>query len=87
MADAPKPAAPAKPAPPGAKPAGKPGGKGGKGKAPPKGAGGKRALYQLEGESVKRLRRACPKCGPGVFLGEHANRFSCGNCGYTEFKK
>jgi ubiquitin-small subunit ribosomal protein S27Ae len=87
MADAPKPGAPAKPA--GGKPAGgKPGGgKGGKGKAPVKAAGGRRALYQLEGGSVKRLRRACPKCGPGIFLAEHANRFACGNCHYTEFKK
>lgn len=87
MADAPaKPAAPA-PAKPAAKPAGKPAGKGGKGKGPAKGEGGKRALYQVEGQGIKRLRRACPKCGPGVFLGEHANRFSCGTCGYTEFKK
>lgn len=65
----------------------KPGGKGGKGKAPVAAATGKRALYQIEGGAVKRLRRACPKCGPGVFLAEHANRFACGNCGYTEFKK
>ncbi|MDD1745947.1 MAG: 30S ribosomal protein S27ae, partial [Candidatus Methanoperedens sp.] len=28
-----------------------------------------------------------PRCGPGVFLGEHKNRLSCGKCGYTEFKK
>ncbi|MCD6403782.1 MAG: 30S ribosomal protein S27ae, partial [Nanoarchaeota archaeon] len=26
-------------------------------------------------------------CGPGVFLAEHKDRFSCGKCGYTEFKK
>jgi small subunit ribosomal protein S27Ae len=94
LADA-KPAAPAaKPASPAAKPAppkpgggGKGGGKGGKGKGPAKPGGGKRLLYQIEGQSVKRLRRACPKCGPGMFLADHANRFSCGNCGYTEFKK
>lgn len=90
MADAPKPAAPGgKPAPAGGKPAAKPGGgkPGGKGKAPAKASGGRRSLYVLEGSSVKRLRRACPKCGPGVFLAEHKNRFSCGNCAYTEFKK
>lgn len=92
MADAPKPGAPAggKPAG-GAKPAGgKPGGGkpgGGKGKGPVKAAGGKRGLYLIEGGSVKRLRRSCPKCGPGIFLAEHKNRFSCGHCAYTEFKK
>ena len=32
------------------------------------------------------MRRHCPKCGSCVFLAEHKNRFSCGNCGYTEFK-
>lgn len=69
------------------KPKGGAGGKGGKGKGPVKAAGGKRGLYVLEGQSVKRLRRACPKCGPGVFLAEHKNRFSCGSCAYTEFKK
>ncbi|PKL59113.1 MAG: 30S ribosomal protein S27ae, partial [Methanomicrobiales archaeon HGW-Methanomicrobiales-4] len=28
-----------------------------------------------------------PRCGPGVFMGEHNDRASCGKCGYTEFKK
>jgi ubiquitin-small subunit ribosomal protein S27Ae len=92
-----KPAAPqgGKPAPAGGKPApsgGKPGGKPAGGKPAGKGKAkssdvGRRALYVLEGTTLKRLRRACPKCGPGVFLAEHKNRFACGNCKYTEFKK
>ncbi|HUC39049.1 MAG TPA: 30S ribosomal protein S27ae [Candidatus Acidoferrum sp.] len=28
--------------------------------------------------------RQCPKCGSR--LAEHADRMSCGKCGYTEFK-
>jgi ubiquitin-small subunit ribosomal protein S27Ae len=28
----------------------------------------------------------CPKCGAGVRLAEHANRRSCGRCGYFERK-
>ena len=28
----------------------------------------------------------CPKCGAGVRLAEHANRRSCGKCGYFEKK-
>jgi small subunit ribosomal protein S27Ae len=28
--------------------------------------------------------RICPKCGKR--MAEHQNRFSCGNCTYTEFK-
>jgi len=43
-------------------------------------------IFKVEGDKVTRMRRHCPKCGSGVFLGEHNNRFSCGSCGYTEFK-
>jgi len=31
-------------------------------------------------------KRNCPKCGPGVHLAEHPNRFGCGKCGYFEKK-
>lgn len=44
-------------------------------------------LYEVAGEAVKRNRQTCPRCGNGVFLGDHADRLSCGKCGYTEFKK
>lgn len=44
-------------------------------------------LYRVEGDSATRLRRECPRCGKGYFMGEHADRFTCGNCGYTTFKK
>jgi small subunit ribosomal protein S27Ae len=47
----------------------------------------KRNLYKVEGNKVIRSRKACPKCGGGVFLAEHKDRVSCGNCGYTEFKR
>ncbi len=43
-------------------------------------------LYQVKDGQVVRTHRACPKCGPGIFLAEHADRVSCGKCGHTEFK-
>ncbi|MDK2790431.1 MAG: ubiquitin-small subunit ribosomal protein S27Ae [Methanothermococcus sp.] len=43
--------------------------------------------YKVEGDKVERLKKTCPKCGPGVFMAEHLNRFACGKCGYTEWKK
>jgi len=43
--------------------------------------------YKIEGDKLVRLKKTCPKCGDGVFLAEHPDRFSCGKCGYTEFKK
>ena len=37
--------------------------------------------------SGKLIRsKTCPKCGDGIFMGEHKNRFYCGKCGYSEFK-
>lgn len=47
----------------------------------------KRAGYQIQGDKLVKIKRECPKCGAGVFMAEHANRFSCGKCGFTEFKK
>jgi len=46
----------------------------------------KRELFKIEGNNIRRERKYCPKCGPGVFLAEHNDRSSCGKCGYTEFK-
>ena len=46
----------------------------------------KREIFKIEGNKINRLRRHCPKCGEGVFLAEHKDRYSCGACGYTEFK-
>ncbi len=44
-------------------------------------------FYKLEGSSLKRLGRDCPRCGKGVFMAEHSDRFTCGKCNYTTFKK
>ena len=43
-------------------------------------------LYKIEGETAQRLRRECPRCGKGFFMAEHKDRFSCGHCGFTNFK-
>jgi small subunit ribosomal protein S27Ae len=41
-------------------------------------------LYAVKGDQLTRTHKHCPKCGPGIFLAEHANRLSCGRCGYSE---
>jgi ubiquitin-small subunit ribosomal protein S27Ae len=41
-------------------------------------------FYTVQGETLSRTHRSCPKCGPGTFLAEHGNRRSCGRCGYSE---
>ena len=72
-----------------AAPAKKPAAKGGaKGGAPAKKKSySNRSLYEVSGDTVKRTKQTCPKCGTGVFLAKHANRSTCGKCGYTEFSK
>ncbi|MBI4149538.1 30S ribosomal protein S27ae [Candidatus Woesearchaeota archaeon] len=42
--------------------------------------------YAKQGDAVARPK-SCPKCGPGVFMGVHKSRISCGRCKYTEFTK
>jgi ubiquitin-small subunit ribosomal protein S27Ae len=43
-------------------------------------------LYSVKGDTLERTHRSCPKCGPGTFLADHADRRSCGRCGYSESK-
>ncbi len=42
--------------------------------------------YVIKENEITRQRQFCPKCGNGVFLAEHANRMTCGKCGYTKYK-
>lgn len=44
-------------------------------------------FYESEGDTINRLKKSCPRCGPGVFMADHDNRVTCGKCGYTEFKQ
>lgn len=36
-------------------------------------------------EAYEAAEKMCPKCG--VRMGNHADRYACGKCGYTEWKK
>ncbi len=47
----------------------------------------KSEFYEIKENTVERKRKICPKCGQGVFMAEHKDRFSCGKCSYTEWKK
>ncbi len=44
-------------------------------------------LYEVKGGKVVRKNKFCPRCGPGVFMADHGDRWSCGRCGYTEWKR
>ncbi|KXA90890.1 30S ribosomal protein S27 [candidate division MSBL1 archaeon SCGC-AAA259A05] len=48
--------------------------------------GKKYELYEVRNGEVNRLKKTCPRCGPGIFMADHGERLACGKCGYTEFK-
>ncbi len=41
--------------------------------------------YSIEGDKLVLKKRKCPRCGS--FMAEHKDRWTCGKCGYTDFKK
>ncbi len=48
---------------------------------------GSKGLIDAKAGKFYRKLKECPRCGPGVHLAEHKDRWSCGKCGYTEWKK
>ena len=43
-------------------------------------------VYEISEGKLTRKSKFCPRCGPGVFMANHTDRYSCGKCGYTEMK-
>lgn len=48
---------------------------------------GVRAMYKVEGDKVSRARPTCERCGPGYFMADHHDRYTCGHCGFTRYKQ
>ncbi len=44
-------------------------------------------FYKIEDGKLIRTHRTCPVCGPSVFMANHYDRYHCGNCKYTIFKR
>jgi ubiquitin-small subunit ribosomal protein S27Ae len=74
-----------------AKPAAKPAAAAGAAKPEKKAAKkeekGIHAIYKVEGDKATRLRPTCERCGPGFFMADHHDRFTCGHCGFTRYKR
>jgi len=44
------------------------------------------SLYKIENDQIVRLRPTCERCGPGYFMANHDDRYTCGHCGFTRYK-
>ena len=47
---------------------------------------GVHVMYKIEGDKVSKTRPTCERCGPGFFMGDHKDRYTCGHCGFTRYK-
>jgi small subunit ribosomal protein S27Ae len=43
--------------------------------------------YKIEDTGFTRLRPYCERCGLGYFMADHGDRFACGHCGFTRYKR
>ncbi len=43
--------------------------------------------YKIEGRSLTRMLPFCERCGPGYFMADHGDRYTCGHCGFTRYKR
>jgi len=48
---------------------------------------GVKAMYKVEGSKLSRARPTCERCGPGYFMADHHDRYTCGHCGFTRYKQ
>lgn len=61
-----------------------------KGKKPPKvrkKEKGAYTRYKVDETGLTRLRPFCERCGPGYFMADHGDRYACGHCGFTRYKR
>jgi small subunit ribosomal protein S27Ae len=45
------------------------------------------SYYKLDEKGLKRVLPLCERCGPGYFMADHGNRYTCGHCGFTRYKQ
>jgi len=42
--------------------------------------------YEIKDGKIVRKKKVCERCGEGVFMAEHKDRWYCGKCGLTIWK-
>ncbi len=44
-------------------------------------------IFKVEQNKIVRLRPTCERCGSGYFMAQHSDRYTCGHCGFTKYKR
>jgi len=44
-------------------------------------------FYKVSGDKVERSGKPCDRCGSGTFMADHKDRWYCGKCQLTVWKK
>lgn len=45
------------------------------------------SYYKIGENRLERLLPFCERCGPGYFMADHGDRYTCGHCGFTRYKR
>ncbi|MBE6489018.1 MAG: 30S ribosomal protein S27ae [Methanosphaera stadtmanae] len=43
-------------------------------------------LYEVKDGKIERKNPVCERCGHGIFMADHGDRYACGRCGFTQWK-
>jgi small subunit ribosomal protein S27Ae len=44
-------------------------------------------ILKVKDDKIEPAKKLCPRCGPGVYMAEHKDRYYCGTCHFAEWKK
>lgn len=48
---------------------------------------GVHSYYRINERELERVLPTCERCGPGYFMANHVDRYTCGHCGFTRYKQ
>ena len=48
---------------------------------------GVHSYYRINERELERVLPNCERCGPGYFMANHVDRYTCGHCGFTRYKQ
>ena len=43
-------------------------------------------LYEVKDGKIERKNPVWERCGHGIFMADHGDRYACGRCGFTQWK-